>query len=71
MASNQTHHNPMEEANGEDTDQREEEEDKTPTEEWWCPSPPDYALTNHNSGRVVVLAIGVREVFHTIRFPSV
>ncbi|KAJ1149170.1 hypothetical protein NDU88_001987 [Pleurodeles waltl] len=45
LASTQTQRNPMEEVGREDTDRREEEENETCTEEWWCPSPPDYALT--------------------------
>ncbi|KAJ1210183.1 hypothetical protein NDU88_005551 [Pleurodeles waltl] len=45
LASNQTQRNPMEEANWEDADRREEE-DETWMEEWWCPSTPDYVPTS-------------------------
>ncbi|KAJ1083511.1 hypothetical protein NDU88_003670 [Pleurodeles waltl] len=42
--SNQMHRNQTEEADREDADWKEEVEDKTWMEEWWCPSLTDYAL---------------------------
>ncbi|KAJ1143901.1 hypothetical protein NDU88_010203 [Pleurodeles waltl] len=44
LASKQMQHNPTEQTGHEDADWREEE-DKTWTEEWWCPSPLDYTQT--------------------------